>query len=138
MNQDEEHLRLLSIFHYIVAGIVALFSLFGAFYLIMGVMMVTIPGHFGEGAPPPLFVGWMFIVLGAGFILCGITLAILILITGLSLHRKRHYTFCMVIAAIECLFMPYGTVLGIFTLIVLLRDSVKALFHPQAGVQPLA
>jgi hypothetical protein len=31
-------------------------------------------------------------------------------------------------AAVECLFMPFGTVLGIFTIVVLNRDSVKPLF----------
>jgi hypothetical protein len=34
----------------------------------------------------------------------------------------------MVIAAIQCAFTPFGTVLGVFTLIVLVRPSVKALF----------
>ena len=31
-------------------------------------------------------------------------------------------------AGLECILMPFGTVLGVFTLIVLMRDSVKALF----------
>jgi hypothetical protein len=31
MNQDAEHLRLLSIFHYIVGGLAALFSFFHSF-----------------------------------------------------------------------------------------------------------
>jgi len=36
--------------------------------------------------------------------------------------------FCFVVACIECLFMPFGTVLGAFTIIVLMRPSVKNLF----------
>jgi hypothetical protein len=31
-------------------------------------------------------------------------------------------------AGVECIFMPFGTVLGAFTLVVLLRESVKQLF----------
>ncbi len=31
-------------------------------------------------------------------------------------------------AGVACMFMPFGTVLGVFTIIVLLRDSVKELF----------
>jgi hypothetical protein len=31
MNQDREHLRLLAIFHYVVAGLAALFSFFHCF-----------------------------------------------------------------------------------------------------------
>jgi len=36
-------------------------------------------------------------------------------------------------AGIECLFMPFGTVLGVFTIMVLMRDPVKQLF----GVNPV-
>ncbi len=32
---------------------------------------------------------------------------------------------------VECLFMPVGTVLGVFTIIVLVRDSVKELFRSE-------
>jgi hypothetical protein len=31
-------------------------------------------------------------------------------------------------ACIECLFIPFGTILGVFTVVVLSRESVKALF----------
>jgi hypothetical protein len=31
-------------------------------------------------------------------------------------------------AGIACVFMPFGTVLGVFTIIVLMRDSVRRLF----------
>jgi hypothetical protein len=31
-------------------------------------------------------------------------------------------------ACIECLFLPFGTILGIFTIIVLSRESVKTFF----------
>jgi hypothetical protein len=34
----------------------------------------------------------------------------------------------MVIAGINCLSFPFGTALGIFTLIVLSRESVQALY----------
>jgi hypothetical protein len=138
MNQDGEHLRLLSIFHYVVAGMVALFSLFPVIHRVIGIMRVTVPGHLGPGAPPPPFVGWLFIVFAVLFILCGEAMAVLILLTARFLSRRKHHLFCLVIAGIECLWMPFGTVLGVFTLIVLLRESVKDLFHHQGGVEPLA
>ncbi len=34
------------------------------------------------------------------------------------------------ILRLNCLFMPFGTVLGVLTIIVLMRPSVKALFYP--------
>ena len=48
---------------------------------------------------------------------------------GRCLNERRHYTFCMVMAGIACMFMPFGTILGVFTIIVLVRPSVKALFN---------
>jgi len=35
------------------------------------------------------------------------------------------------VAAVECIFMPFGTVLGVFTIIVLNRPSIKALFQQE-------
>jgi hypothetical protein len=34
----------------------------------------------------------------------------------------------VVVAAVSCLMVPFGTVLGIFTIVILSRDSVKRLF----------
>jgi len=36
MNQDREHLQLLAIFHYVVAGLAGLFSLFPRLYTTIG------------------------------------------------------------------------------------------------------
>jgi len=46
------------------------------------------------------------------------------------LRDRRHRTFSMAIAALDCLHIPFGTILGILTFIVLGRDSVRALYHP--------
>jgi hypothetical protein len=35
------------------------------------------------------------------------------------------------VAALCCAFFPFGTVLGVFTILVLVRPSVKALFETQ-------
>jgi hypothetical protein len=135
MKQDEEHLRLLSIFHYVVAGLVALFALFPIFHLIFGLFMLLAPQKFaghGQEQPPVALVGWIFVIFASVFITLGWTMAALILTTGRFLARHRHYQFCLVMAGIECLFMPFGTVLGVFTILVLVRESVKPLF----GVNP--
>jgi hypothetical protein len=132
MNHDSEHLRLLAIFHYVVAGLAAFFSLFPLLYSAMGVFMLYAAHHPGPGnqEPPPAIVGWIFIVLGALFFLAGLAMAICVLIAGRSLAQQRRYWFSLVVACIECLFMPFGTILGVFTIIVLSRESVKTLFSP--------
>jgi hypothetical protein len=41
---------------------------------------------------------------------------------------------CLVMRGVECLFMPFGTVLGIFTIILLIQEPVKQLFDsPNTG-----
>jgi hypothetical protein len=55
-------------------------------------------------------------------------LAIAVAMAGSQLKRRAAYNYCLVVAGIECIFMPFGTVLGVLTLIVLMRPSVKALF----------
>jgi hypothetical protein len=130
VSQDEDHLRLLSIFHYIVAGLAALFSLFPLLYSGFGWFMLYAAAHPQniKGEPPPAFMGWLFIVFGCFFFLCGETLATCIAFSGRYIARRSHYWFAFVVACVQCLFFPFGIILGVFTIIVLSRSSVKQLF----------
>ena len=125
--QDQEHLKLLSIFHYVVAGLAGLFACFPLLHFFIGLAVVT--GTFENSDGEARLVGAFFMVFSAMFILAGWALAISVFIAGRSLAKQVRYTYCLVIAGIECMFMPFGTVLGIFTIIVLMRDSVKPLFE---------
>ncbi len=124
-------MRLLAIFHYIVAGLAALFSLLPLLYTTIGAVFIFAARH-GTPKPgeelPPEFLGWIFLVVGLLLFLLGIAIAICILIAGRCLSRCKHYTFALVMACIECLFVPFGTILGVFTIIALSRESVKTLF----------
>ena len=131
MDRDTEQLNLLAIFHYVVAGLAAIFSFFPLLYTAVGVTFIFAARH-GTAKPgedlPPEFLGWIFAVLGLVLFVMGIAMAICILIAGRCLSRPRCYSFALVMACVECLFIPFGTILGVFTIIVLLRESVKALF----------
>lgn len=132
MNQDSEHLRLLSIFHYVVAGLAALFSFFPLFYAGMGWLLLYAahqPATPGE-SPPPEAVGWIFIAVGTLWALFSFAVALFIFLAGRALSQRRRYWFAFVIACIECVFLPFGTILGVFTIIVLSRESTKQLFEP--------
>jgi hypothetical protein len=128
-NQDAEHLRLLAIFHYVVAALTAFFACIPFIHLGIGVFMLLKPQAFKPNPPPEAFA-WLFVVIGALAILAGWTLAVLFLLAGRNLSCRRRYLFCQVVAGIGCIFMPFGTVLGVFTLIVLSRPSVRTLFEP--------
>jgi hypothetical protein len=131
MNQDREHLRLLAIFHYVVAGLAALFSFFPLLYTTVGTIFIFAARH-GTAKPgeelPPEFLGWIFAVIGSVLFLIGLAMAICILIAGRSLAFRKRYSFALVMACIECLFVPFGTILGVFTIVVLSRESVRGLF----------
>ena len=131
MTPDEEHLQLLSIFHYVVGGLIALIGCFPMIHLGMGIALVT--GNLDEGlqdeGPPVAWIGWFFIVIALFIIGSAWGMAIATIIAGRKLAARRSRTFCIVIAALLCMFMPFGTALGVFTLIVLMRPSVEELFR---------
>ena len=127
--EDVEQLRLLSIFHYVVAGMMALFALFPVIHLTMGLAMIVAPEKWGMKSPEEGLVGWFFVAIASALILFGWTLAAGVAFAGRSLGQRRRYTFCIVAAALSCVMcMPFGTVLGVFTIVVLLRPQVKAAF----------
>jgi len=129
-NQDVEHLRLLTIFHYLCAGMAGLLACIPVIHLVLGLVMALAPHAFGPGRnQPPRFLGLLFVALGLGLIVVGWTSAVLLASAGRCLSRRTHYTYCFVMACVACLFHPFGAVLGVFTIIVLLRPSVKELFE---------
>src|SRR6266481_1319847 len=79
--RDREHLRLLSIFHFVFAGLA---------------------------------------LLGIGFVFVH--------------YFIMHPIFSMVIGGLNCLQIPFGTALGIFTIMVLSRDSVRELYSDNGRV----
>lgn len=47
------------------------------------------------------------------------------ILSGVFLWRRRHRLFSLVVAGLNCLQIPFGTALGVFTLSILMRDSVR-------------
>ncbi|HWM23763.1 MAG TPA: hypothetical protein VNP98_02990 [Chthoniobacterales bacterium] len=130
--QDEQHLRLLSIFYYIVGGLTALIACFPLIHLGLGLAMLFSPEFFSGKSgeqPPPAIIGGLFTCIGGCMFLAGQALAVSTLLSGRFLARRTRYWFVFVVACIQCALFPFGTVLGVFTIITLSRESVKALFH---------
>jgi hypothetical protein len=69
---------------------------------------------------------WFYVLMGVWFVMS----AVLNLISGAALLKRKWRMFSIVVAALNCLHMPMGTVLGAFTIIVLLRDSVREVYEP--------
>jgi hypothetical protein len=132
--QDEEHLRILSILYYVLGGLAAFGGLIPLLWVFFGVLMVAGGmGSSGPGGPPVAVMGWIFICV-AGFIsLIMLSLAGLKLYAGYCLGQRKAYMYCFVIACLTCIHMPLGTLLGVFTIIVLNRPSVKDMFYGGAA-----
>lgn len=137
VDRDAEHLRLLSTFHYIYAGVNAAYALIPIIHVCAGAAMLagSVAGKFGHDGPPA-FLGLLFILIGGAIIILGLVHAALNFFAARFIAAREHYVFCFVAAVVNCIFVPLGTTLGIFTLVVLTRDGVKALFG--RGVQPPA
>lgn len=90
MKQDEEHLRLLSIFDYVVGGLTALAACFPFIHLAVGIALVSgaFPVPTGQQGPPPI-VGWIFIATASVLILGGWTMAVAINHAD-DAHRRWH------------------------------------------------
>jgi hypothetical protein len=109
----------------------AFFSFFPLLYATIGGIFILVSRH-GTAKPgeelPPEFLGWIFAGLGLVLFLLGIAMALCILIAGRGLSVRKGYTFALAMACIECLFVPFGTILGVFTIVALSRESLRALF----------
>ena len=129
MNQELLYLKLLSLSQYIVGGVAAalssasLFRFFFHFSKVDVHLGPSLHGRFGA------FPGMFAMLYGIG----GLALAVCLMASGRCLSKQSHYAYCLVVAAIACIFVPVGTVLGVLTLIVLTRPSVQELFERHRG-----
>jgi len=67
------------------------------------------------------FMQIIYAVVGFSIIL-GTVLNIL---AAMFLRQRKHRVFTMVVAGLICLQFPFGTALGVFTFVVLMRESVR-------------
>jgi hypothetical protein len=137
---DADHLNLLAIFHFVGAGLAILGILFLLAHYAMMHAVFTNPKFFeNQKQPMPVpperifaMMKWFYLFGAVWFVSSGI----LNLISGLCLRARKGRTFSLVVAGINCLHIPLGTVLGVFTIVVLVRDSVREVYA--LGGQPPA
>lgn len=137
---DEEHLRLLALFHYISGGMtIAFASMFGMWLAIMSVAFSMVPMQAAAecvadaedcvpGAEALEWLPGIFLAVFGIFILLFLAFGVLEVLAGWFISKHRRRMFAIVVAIPGLLFIPYGTLLSLFTILVLERTSVKALF----------
>ena len=132
---DEEHLRLLSIFYYISGALTLFVSLvfllqFFVFTVIFdqilaGLSNFTMIGNYDFDPEIFSILIYLWIVLFFVFIAFGIAQ----ILSGNYLRKRKHRIFSFIIAILNLLFFPYGTILGVMTIIVLSRSSVLEMYN---------
>lgn len=137
MEKDLEHLKLLGIFHYIWGALSLVGGLFlGAYFVVIGVVLMTNPSTTSstEDSGTTSAVGGVLIAIGVIAFLIVVVYGILTLMAG-GKYRKHQggYRFLFILAIVTLIIggIP-GIVLGIFSLMVLSRPSVKALFKGES------
>jgi len=132
-DQDVEQIRIISVCYYINAGLTALFACFPIFHLFMGAAMLS--GGFGSASMPShdrealQVMGGMFVGISSLVILGGWIIAVLNFVVARKIVRREARMLCLIVAGINCLNMPLGTALGVFTFIVLSRPQVIRSFE---------
>ena len=135
-----ERLRFLAIGYYVRGGVIIVFSSFLLIYVVMLSAFSFIPESKwkpsptptpsvstfswptphppNSEAPPVIFFRIIAGIIG-GVMLLGWTFGALTLYAGRSIQKRKHKALIYVMAAVNCMFVPYGTLLGVFTFIIL-------------------
>jgi hypothetical protein len=133
--RDAEHLKLLSIFHFILAAL----GLFGIAFLalhfafVRAIFMNPEMWKNQKGGPPPeIFFKLMMGGYAFGVVVM-LTGGVLNLLSGLFIRKRRHRMFSIIIGGLNCLHVPFGTLLGVFTILILSRESVRKIYDVSGG-----
>jgi hypothetical protein len=137
-----ERLNFLSIGFYVRGGVMLAFSCFFLLYVCMFLGLSLIPEsawnqpaappasatpfglpspapHHVNPGPPPVIFFRIFAGIMGGIMVLGWIVGGLTAYAGRCIQKRKQKILIYVMAALNCLFIPYGILLGIFTFIVL-------------------
>ena len=135
IDRDQEHLRLLMWAYYLLAGTTGLAILLSIPFIMLGGMFMS-TGLPVKGDP---LAGTILFLIGLVVLTLGGTATLLTYLAGRYIGDRRNRIFCLILASLWCLQIPWGTAIGICTFAVLNRPGVKPMFehaHPPMGSAP--
>jgi len=123
---DGEHLNLLSIFYFVFGGLSILVAfIFLLYTAIFGFILNKVPSQ-GEEFE---IVFSVFTSIFGVLAIIGLVIGILQIVSGFKLRKRTHRMLSLVMGILALPSFPIGTALGVFTIIVLSRQSVKDLYQ---------
>ncbi len=127
---DNEHLRLLSFFHYISGAFTIAFSSMFIFHLIFFGYMTSNPELFQnaevDNAIEAINIMRIFVAVFGTFVILGLSYGVCEIVSGVFIKQRKYRLFSMIVAIPRIILIPYGTILSMFTFILLDRDSIKS------------
>lgn len=122
----KNHLSTLSVLHFVYGALICLLGL--------GMLSLVFIGSFFNsdwflqhtGEPPPAFLGTWLSTLGWVLFVCVEVHGVLNFLSGAHIAKRKGRTFSQVVAALNCLNIPFGLALGIYTFVVLGDKEVQA------------
>ena len=134
--RDLDQIKLLAIFHFVWAGLLLLGIGFLVFHYVIMKTVFTNPEIMKTQPNMPMNAKDIMRVM-IGFYIAGGAMIVLAsalnVASGVLLLRRKYRVFSIVVAALDCLAVPLGTALGVFSIIVLARESVAAIYQPPDG-----
>lgn len=130
MDTTEHDLKLLSIGYYIQGALITSYALLMLAYIAFIGALLSVAQRHGDETGRQLPPGAVAFIEGllASITIFALACGIALIYAGWALRKYKHRMFIFVMAALGCLAIPYGTVLSIFTFMVLQRPTAKALF----------
>ena len=127
----EKNLDLLGTFHTVFGIIGVLMGLAPLLQITISILTLSGMLNLAEAfeVELPEWFGYSFLILGIASFVISQTTACLILYSGRQLKKRRKRRLSFVVACGLCLAFPLGTILGIFTLIILNQDETKELYQ---------
>lgn len=136
---DEKQVTVLATIHYAYAVLLAIGALLWLMLFVAGIRTEFGPAPVTPSiyeSPQQMSTGLILTLAGAMGLLSSALLVAVTIRAARGLETRTSRGFCIVVAAINSLTVPFGTVLGIATIVTLMRPGVVQLFDQGAGDKP--
>jgi len=119
------HLSTLSILHFVYGAFLCVSGLAAVFIIGVGTLIGSELITDSGGEPVPEVIGGFIQAFGLTILILVELWGVLNLLSGYWIGRRTNHTASMIIGALNCLSIPIGLALGIFTLITLSSKEVE-------------
>jgi hypothetical protein len=111
--------------HWVLAGLVFIAAAVPAFYASLGLDLV-----FNAAGPDTshAVTGWRILAIGLAWVLALFAYVLMLAASARGIRLRRRYRLVVATNLLSCLFVPFGTALGLVTLAVLRDPEVRQAF----------